>query len=123
LRSIATVHHMPGSCVCSPSATKGQRADTEWPFAWQKQNDELKDWTWVWVFWPYWMLASMCLAIAAWSTYRILGPGAGDADILQQSTTLRTYNIGFFLLLTLPLTGACYLDGLVSNQIAFMLPV
>ena len=37
-------------------------------FPWQKMNNELTDWSWRWVFWPYWMLATICLAIAAWAT-------------------------------------------------------
>ena len=46
-----------------------------------------------------------------------------DSSTIQQSSKLRIYNLGFFLILTLPLTGACYLDGLLSDEAAYMPPV
>jgi hypothetical protein len=67
------------------------------------------------------MLATICLAIAVWATCRMLR--TSDADVLKQSSVLRVYNVGFFLLLTLPLTGACYLDGLLSDEAAYVPPV
>jgi hypothetical protein len=90
-------------------------------FGWQKLQHVLTEWSWIWVFWPYWMLASICIAIAAWATCRMLG--TSDADALKQSSALRVYNIGFFLLLTLPLTGALYLDGLLSDEAVYVPPV
>ena len=87
----------------------------------QKMQNELTDWNWRWVFWPYFMLATICLGIAAWATCRMFG--TSDADVLKQSSVLRVYNLGFFLLVTLPLTGACYLDGLLSEEAAYVPPV
>ena len=94
---------------------------TKSSFCLQKQEGTLKEWSWVWVFWPYWMLASICLAIAAWASCKMIR--TSDSSTIQQSSKLRIYNLGFFLILTLPLTGACYLDGLLSDEAAYIPPV
>ena len=85
----------------------------------QKTSGALPDWSWNWVFWPYWFLASLCLGSVAFATWR--GTNS-NPSVVKQAAALRTYNVGFLLLLALPLTGAGYLDGILTDQIAMVVP-
>ena len=74
-------------------------------------------WSWHAVFWPYWALFALCAALAAAAACRGGGGGGGG-----KAAALRNYNLGLLCVLSLPLAGAGWLEGQLSDQLGVLLP-
>eukprot|EP01047_Picozoa_sp_COSAG01_P054499 COSAG01_NODE_5962_length_3931_cov_864.532620_4_plen_101_part_00 len=81
--------------------------------------EEQLHWSWSLVFWPWWLLVGVLLAMAVCAgVYYVTGP-AGKRPLAAKVVA---YSVGLGLVASVPIFGALYLDGACDPPALHALP-
>ena len=116
--SLADIRRTPCSLTWLSHVASQKRSDMKLA---NVMIPDTRAWSWSMVFWPWWFLLALCTLVVLVAGLYPCCSTATEAQKLLASR-LRTYNLGFMLLLSVPLSYALHLDGTIPPGITVLFP-